>query len=220
MRIHTLLLTSLLTTSIVLASTTTPTKNSIAEMTAKQEGMTYIKMLGGTLKSSLQTHIKADKTGLSAMGFCTAKAADITKEVNNKLPEYASVRRTALKTRNTNNMPDALDIKVMQEYESSIAQNTFVPTDIKVVEKDNTIRIYKPLVTQSVCLMCHGKNISKEIQEIITTNYPQDKAVDFKINSLRGVMVAEIKKHENNTHFLNIDLSCSKNYFSYYMWLK
>jgi hypothetical protein len=195
MRLHTFLLSSLLATSLILASTSTATKNSKTEMTAKQEGVKYIKMLGGALKSPLQTHMKADTTGLSAMGFCTVKAAKITKEVNNMLPEYASVRRTALKTRSSNNTPDELDIKVMQEYESSIAANTFVPTDIKVVKTDNTIRIYKPLVTQHVCLKCHGSNISKEINDIITTNYSQDRAVDFKLGSLRGVIVSEIKKH-------------------------
>ncbi len=64
--------------------------------------------------------MKADKTGLAAMGFCTAQAESITAEINAKLPKYASVRRTALKTRNEKNAPDAIDTKVMQEYEASM----------------------------------------------------------------------------------------------------
>jgi|GEM_PF-741579 len=199
MRTNILLLASLLTTSIALASEVNTTENNnnttSAEMSIKQEGMKYIKMLGGELKSELQTHMKADKTGLSAMGFCTAKANDITKEVNTKLPKYASVRRTALKIRNENNLPDELDIKVMKAYEASIAAKTFLPTDIKITEEENTIRVYKPLVATGICLKCHGIDISKEIQEQITTNYPKDKAVSFKKGSLRGVIVSEIKKH-------------------------
>lgn len=189
MKATTLLLTTLLSTSMGLAS----------EMTVKQEGMTYIKMLGGTLKGELQTHMKADKTGLSAMGFCTAKANDITNEVNSKLPKYASVRRTAIKTRNLNNAPDALDQKVMAEYEESIKAKTFLPTDIKVVEEGDTTRVYKPLLTQGVCLKCHGTNISKEIKDEIKTHYPQDQAIGFKEGSLRGVIVAEIKKYPSST---------------------
>lgn len=190
MKLNTLLLTALLGTSMALSSEATTT---ITEMSTKQEGIKYIKMLGGALKSELQTHMKADKTGLAAMGFCTAKAGDITKEVNNKLPAYAWVRRTALKTRNESNLPDALDIKVIKTYEASILDKTFLPTDIKVLKEGNTTRVYKPLVTQGVCLKCHGSDISKEIQGDIITYYPKDKAVGFKEGSLRGVIVAEIK---------------------------
>ena len=194
MRLHTLLFTPLLATSLALASANTPSKDSTAEMPAKQEGIKYIKMLGGALKTQLQTHMKSDQSGLSAMGFCSAKAEDITKEVNMKLPKHASVRRTALKIRNENNTPDLLDIEVMQAYEKSISSNTFQPNDIKVIVDDNTTRVYKPLVTQKVCLKCHGSTISKEIQSLITANYPNDRAVGFKEGSLRGVIVSEIKK--------------------------
>ncbi|MCW8821364.1 MAG: DUF3365 domain-containing protein [Sulfurovum sp.] len=193
MKLNILLLTTLLSTTLILAIDTNTTTSR--EMSVKQEGVKYIKLLGGTLKSELQTYMKADKTGLSAMGFCTAKADEITKEVNKKLPAYASVRRTALKTRNENNLPDALDIKVINDYKASIAANTFMPTDIKVVQEGTTTRVYKPLVTQNVCLKCHGTNISKEIQGEITANYPKDKAVGFKEGSLRGIIVSEIKKY-------------------------
>ncbi len=197
MKLNTLLLTTLLGTSITFASDTNTTEDNnttaTVEMSIKQEGMKYIKMLGSTLKSELQTHMKADKTGLSAMGFCTVKANEITEEVNTKLPKYALVRRTALKTRNENNKPDALDIKVMEAYEASIAAKTFLPTNIKVVKEGNTTRVYKPLITQAVCLKCHGSNISKEIRSEITANYPKDKAIAFKEGSFRGVIVSEIK---------------------------
>ena len=192
MKINTLLITTLVSTSIALASeanTTAP-----AEITVKQEGMKYIKMLGGALKGELQTHMKADKTGLAAMSFCTAQADSITKEINAKLPKYASVRRTAMKTRNPNNAADVLDIKIMKEYEASIAAKTFLPADIKVVVEGETTRVYKPLVTKGVCLKCHGTDVSKEIQSEIKTHYPKDQALGFKEGSLRGMIVAEIKK--------------------------
>ena len=64
-----------------------------------------------------------------------------------------------------------------------------------MVEDGDVTRVYKPLLAKNVCLVCHGSKISKAIQEEITKGYPEDKAVDFKENSLRGVVVAEIKKH-------------------------
>ncbi len=193
MKINTLLLTTLLSTSMALASeanTTSP------EMTVKQEGIKYIKMLGGTLKTELQTEMKADKTGVGAVTFCTTKANKITEEINTKLPAYAKVRRTALKLRNAkDNSADALDTKIMEEYVASIDAKTFTPKDIKVVQDGDVTRVYKPLLAKNVCLVCHGSKISPAIQEEITKGYPHDKAVNFKENSLRGVIVAEIKKH-------------------------
>ena len=164
------------------------------ETTVKQEGIKYIKMLGGALKTELQTHMKADKTGVGAVTFCTNEATKLTAEINTKLPAYAKVRRTSLKLRNEEkNSADALDTKIMQEYVASIEAKTFTPKDIKVVQDGDVTRVYKPLLAKPVCLICHGSKISKAIQEEITKGYPHDKAVNFEENSLRGVIVAEIK---------------------------
>jgi len=187
-----LLLTSLITSTILCASE----NNTSNPISVKQEGIKYIKMLGGALKKELKTQIMADKTGLKALEFCTAKANAITQEVNKKLPSHATVRRTALKIRNnTDNTRDALDEKIMQEYTSSLEAKTFKPTDIKIVKEGDTTRVYKPLITMPLCLKCHGAEVKSELKERIKTAYPKDKAMDFKVGTLRGVIVAEIEKH-------------------------
>jgi len=164
-------------------------------MGIKQEGIGYIKMLGKALKSELKAQMKADNSGMGAFGFCSAKAEEITKDVNTKLPSYAKVRRTALKLRNPNNKADETDTKVMNEYVKSIKNGTFSPKDIKIIETNNTTRIYKPLTIKKVCLKCHGTNISDNIKKAIITSYPKDQAVGYKEGDFRGVMVSEIKKH-------------------------
>ena len=164
--------------------------------TVKQEGIGYIKMLGGALKSELQAKMKEDPTGIAAATFCKEHAVDITKEVNTKLPEYASVRRTALKIRNTNNKADMTDEKVMNAYIEAIEAKKYDPKDaIKVVEEGDTTRVYKPLFVQKACLKCHGTAVSAKISTLIKKGYPDDKAIGFKEGAFRGVIVAEIKKH-------------------------
>jgi len=186
MKLNTILLSALLLTSASMADDTA----------VKQEGVKYIKMLGGALKTQLKAKMKEDKTGLTALAFCTSSADKITKEVNSKLPEYASVRRTALKVRNDAvNTADATDMKVMQAYEKAIADKTFTPKDIKVVQEGDTTRVYKPLVAKAVCLKCHGTDLSPKISDALKSAYPHDKAVGFKEGDLRGVIVSEIKKH-------------------------
>ncbi|MCF6205834.1 MAG: DUF3365 domain-containing protein [Sulfurovum sp.] len=183
-------ITTLLSATLILGST------AYAQENVKQEGIKYIKMLGGALKTQLKAKMKEDPSGLTALAFCTGSADQITNEVNAKLPKYAKVRRTALKVRNDKvNTPDETDEKVMKEYEDAIAAKTFTPKDIKVVEVGDTTRVYKPLVTKKVCLKCHGSDLSPKIKEALKSAYPHDHAVGFKEGDLRGVIVAEIKKH-------------------------
>ena len=160
----------------------------------KQEGVSYIKMLGGALKGELKQHLKADKSGMEAIRFCSTKAQQITSDINQKLPKYAKVRRTARKVRNLANQPDETDRKVMEAYEKKIKEGRFDPKDIEVVKMGDTYRVYKPLLAEPVCLKCHGSDIDPKIQAEIQRFYPKDQATGFKKGDLRGVIVAEIKK--------------------------
>jgi len=162
--------------------------------TGKEQGVAAIKQLGGALKSKLQAKMKEDPSGIEAVKFCTANADMITKDINGKLPKNISVRRTSLKPRNSADKPDGTDIKVMDVLAKEIAAKQISPNSVKVVEVNGGIRVYKPLVTQKVCLKCHGSNISPEISKIIKEKYPQDQATGFKEGDLRGVIVAEVKK--------------------------
>ncbi|SFV64266.1 Cytochrome c family protein [hydrothermal vent metagenome] len=192
MKLEHLLISTLLMSSTMAADIHTAKH----PLNIKQEGIGYIKMLGGALKTELKTHMKQDPTGVEALSFCTGSAENITKEVNSKLPAYAKVRRTALKVRNaTTNRADATDKKVMQAYQDAIKEKTFTPKDIKVIEEGNVTRIYKPLITKNVCLKCHGDNLNPKLSEALKSAYPNDKAIGFKEGELRGVIVAEITKH-------------------------
>ena len=184
-----------LTTTFITALLLSNTLFAAEDATSiKQEGIKYIKMLGGALKKEVKAKMKEDPSGALAMGFCSTKAGEITEKINTQLPHYATVRRTALKLRNQANKADATDINVMKSYEEKITDKTFSPKDIKLVETKDAYRIYKPLVAKAMCLKCHGQNISDDMQAILNKTYPNDKATGFKEGDLRGVIVAEIKK--------------------------
>lgn len=191
MKLNTFIISTLLVSSAMASD-----NNTTQPLSVKHEGVKYIKMLGSALKTELKAHMKKDPSGLDALAFCTGSADKITKEINQKLPTYAKVRRTALKVRNDSvNKPDATDEKVMKAYEASIAEKTFTPKDIKVVKEGDVTRVYKPLITKKVCLKCHGSNLNPKITDALSSAYNNDKAVGFKEGDLRGVIVAEIKKH-------------------------
>ena len=166
------------------------------DMEVKEEGISYIKQLGKALKTNLKKQLKKDPSGLQAMGFCTNEAREITRKINETLPEGASVRRTAHKLRNTNNTADEIDTKIMQGYLALAKEGKLLPTDIKVVTLEKTNRVYKPLLVGRVCMKCHGKSdtMSTNLTTAIKTAYPKDTAIDFNIGDFRGVMVAEMLK--------------------------
>ena len=166
------------------------------ELSKKQEGVKYIKMLGKTLKTHLKAEMKSDKTGLKAMTFCTDKADELTKEVNTKLPKGVTVRRTALKARSEKNKPDALDVAIMERIISDMNNTKVDLGKPLMVETPSSYRVYKPLFIKPVCMKCHGndKTVDPKVKEAISKNYPNDKAINFKIGDLRGVVVAEMNR--------------------------
>ena len=180
------------------STTNSETKESNTTTQASNEvnipdGVKYIKMLGMALKSELQKHIKEDPSGVKAFDFCSKRAEEITKEVNSKLPEGATVRRTALKTRNPNNKPDAIDEGVMEVFEINAIEKNLSPTNIIKIPDGNYTRYYKPLLIQDVCLKCHGDNVSDELKSKIKEAYPKDMALGFKNGDFRGVIVSRVK---------------------------
>jgi len=163
---------------------------------AKEEGISAIKALGSKLKGELKSKFKEDPSGVTAASFCADSAMKITKEINSKLPGNVTVRRTSLKTRNSTNKPDETDVKVMDVLAKEIAAKQISPGSVKVVEAEGATRVYKPLVTQKVCLKCHGSDISPEISDMLKKHYPEDQARGFKEGDLRGVIVAEVKTNK------------------------
>jgi len=188
-----LILTSLLCATMLYAG---DTNSTITELSKKQEGIKYIKMLGKTLKSHLKAEMKADKTALKAIDFCATKADELTKEVNSKLPKNVTVRRASLLTRNEANKADALDKAIMQEIISDMNKTNVDVSKPLMVETPSGYRVYKPLFIKPVCLKCHGssKEVSAEVQKVIRSKYPNDKAIGYKEGNLRGLIVSEITK--------------------------
>jgi hypothetical protein len=156
----------------------------------KDEAIKAINALGKVLKNDLQKYMQQDPSGLAAVGFCTAKAQEITNDVNKKLPPNVSVRRTSSKVRNTENKKDTLDKWVMiSQYGSQKANHK----NLFIVEGDGFTRAYKPLFSDKVCLKCHGQNIADPLKQAIDAAYPRDKAIGYKEGELRGFIVSEVK---------------------------
>jgi len=59
-----------------------------------------------------------------------------------------------------------------------------------VSKKENAIIAYYPIITQPLCLQCHGapgKEINPETVEVIAQLYPLDRAIGYQTNEVRGL---------------------------------
>ncbi|MCW9048098.1 MAG: DUF3365 domain-containing protein [Gammaproteobacteria bacterium] len=141
----------------------------------------------GQLKGELQTSMKSGGP-IKAVEVCKEKAPLIAKNLSEK---YGwKIARTSLKTRNSNNAPDAWETKVLHDFEKR-KQNGEQVKPMAYFETVNengvkSFRFMKAIPTGKACLSCHGDNLDAALTAKLDSNYPNDKARGFKVGDIRG----------------------------------
>lgn len=148
-----------------------------------------IQQFGATLKGALLGAI--DEGGpVAAIDVCSDMAPEIAAAVAEETG--VTVARTALRVRNPSNAPDARDEADLAAIQAALDAGT--PPDAIIVRHAATdatpARIAKPIMTQGLCLACHGKELAPDVQAAIDARYPEDEATGFDDGSLRGAFVA------------------------------
>lgn len=141
----------------------------------------------GKLKGQLEAGMK-EGGPVNAIGVCNTVAPTLAKEASAK--HNMNIARTSLKTRNSNNAPDAWESKVLNSFEERKAKGEALDTIAfaEVVESDGKkeYRFMKAIPTGEVCLKCHGETIDPATKAKLTELYPNDKATGFKLGDIRG----------------------------------
>jgi nitrate reductase cytochrome c-type subunit len=149
------------------------------------------KVLGQNLMGTIQK-----KGTLAALEFCNIKAIPLTDSMSTK--NQAAIKRVTNKPRNPNNKANAEELKYIEIYKQQIVTNQ-VPEPI-VIEKNNKIKFYYPITTNTMCLQCHGKeaDIKPEVKTKLLKLYPNDLAYGYSENEVRGIWSIEFNKPKNN----------------------
>ncbi len=129
---------------------------------------------------------------VAAVAVCKSRAPQIAARLS--ASAGADVGRTAIRLRNPASAPDELERAVMQgfaaELSSASPAATAPPEAIfESRSAQGTERRYlRAIVTQPVCLACHGATLAPEIVTAIARDYPQDAATGFETGQLRGAV--------------------------------
>lgn len=144
------------------------------------------KAAAGELKKTLvgELKVKMSEGPVAAVEFCSKNASTITESVAKK--HGVNIKRVSDKNRNSSNIPDENDKKALEQFAKQIQKDKKPAQSLTVGGK-----YYEPLMTNEMCVVCHGKeeSMSKEVKNKIKALYPADKAIDYGVGELRGMVV-------------------------------
>ncbi len=119
----------------------------------------------------------------SALEFCNIEAMPLTKSMSDKYGLVIS--RVSDKMRNPRNIANAEELKLIEQYKKQLLAGEL----LKPIRTETDY--YEPLVTNAMCLQCHGevgKNVQPKVAAKIADLYPNDLAVGYKENEVRGLI--------------------------------
>ena len=144
--------------------------------------------LGQDLSAALLTSLGTDGP-VEAVVVCSVEASPIAARLSEQAG--AHVGRTALRIRNPENAPDDAAREVMAAFARDLAAGATAPPEHFQTRPDGSARYMSAIVTQPLCVTCHGSEIAPEVTTAISQNYPADQATGFAVGDLRGAFIVE-----------------------------
>lgn len=144
------------------------------------------------LGKNLLTAINAEGAA-HAVEFCNTRAIHLTDSMGQEL--NANVKRVSDQNRNPGNRASEEELAYIIETKEKL-QAGMEPKP-KLIEAGDKMIGYYPILTNDMCLKCHGKpkaNINQATLDVIAALYPEDKAKGYGLNELRGIWVIEMDK--------------------------
>lgn len=154
----------------------------------KEIAMTSQKALGSQLMAKIN-----EGGPIQALEFCSVKAIPITDSLSQA--QEVKISRVTDKMRNPGNAANKSQLDYMARVKQQL-KNGETPKGMLDTKGENPVGYY-PIVTNAACLQCHGtpgQEISEETYAKIQALYPDDLAIGYKDNELRGIWVIEMLK--------------------------
>ncbi len=192
---------ALVATILFLVACQSQTKEQSTETDTQADTIDYLSLgqqhaqkaqqkLGGNLKKAMQ------KSGpVGALHFCHEQAIPLTQSV--VAGDLLDIKRVSDKNRNPDNVPNANELNYINQAKAQLAAGEQASGE--VLEEEDKMVAYYPIVTQPLCLQCHGSaqtDIAPETLQAIQKLYPNDKATGFDVNQLRGIWVVTMAKKD------------------------
>ena len=127
---------------------------------------------------------------IKALKYCNKEVEKLVSKDNEK---GFAIKRVSLRPRNKNNYPNLYEKEILEKFNKlSLIDNKDLAlehSDIIKDENNNKFVYIKAIRIKEVCLNCHGSNINDDLKKEIQKLYPDDKAINYKLNDIRGAFV-------------------------------
>ena len=127
---------------------------------------------------------------IKALKYCNKEVEQLVSKNNEK---GFAIKRVSLRPRNKNNYPNLYEKEILEKFNKlSLIDNKDLAlehSDIIKDENNNKFVYVKAIRIKEVCLNCHGSNINDDLRKEIQKLYPDDKAINYKLNDIRGAFV-------------------------------
>lgn len=147
--------------------------------------------LGASLFAVLSEAL-AESGPEAAITICNEAAPEIATQLSDT--HGMTIRRTALRVRNTANTPDTWERKQLEAFQTrhdtGEAFAAMEHSEIVIEDGAKTFRWMKPIPMGAPCAACHGDAITPSTMAAINALYPEDEAIGFAPGSLRGAFTA------------------------------
>ena len=175
-----------------------PQQEPPAETTAEynkesvtERGMQYAQATQQLLAQNLLKAI-GDEGTLHAVEFCNIEAMPLTRQMEEEHNAY--IRRVSDRNRNPQNEASEQELDYIEHFKEQVATGKS-PEPIVITENGRT-RFYSPILTNKMCLQCHGQpeQMQPEVIKKLQDLYPNDKAVGYSENEVRGLWSIEFEE--------------------------
>lgn len=158
---------------------------NVAQPSLEERGMQMAQTTKAELGKNLMGQIQKNGV-LAALDFCNIKAMPITDSMATVYK--AHIKRVTDKPRNPENKANPAELQYLENFKKQVAAGDEVNPII--VKMGNEAEFYYPIVTNSMCLKCHGTP-GKELESLTLSKikelYPTDKATGYNENEVRGI---------------------------------
>lgn len=137
--------------------------------------------LGKNLMGTIQK-----KGTVEAVAFCNERAYALTDSMANV--HQANIKRVSDKPRNQNNQANVTELAHILTFKKQVEANEEIQP-IVTMDGDR-VNFYYPIVTNAMCLQCHGapqEQIQPETLKTLHALYPKDQATGYDVNQVRGI---------------------------------
>ncbi len=149
----------------------------------KEEAISIVKKFGGALKPELKKAMQAGGPA-HAISVCSEKAPSIAQSLSSDTGWM--VKRVSLKARSETAVPDAWEMKVLEQFDQRQANGESAAKMAYMEVVDGSFRFMKAQGVEAVCMNCHAAEIKPEVEAALKQKYPHDKARGYTLGQIRG----------------------------------